>query len=163
MFYNFVVGDFMDLTDLLTNLKDKIEIDCEYVIPNSYKHKDIKDLDKVKVVGKIERKTDGEIYIDIKASGRMLILDSISLDDVWYPFSFETCEKLGENSEILENRLEIVSFLWQNIVLEVPLRYTTVENYEQFKGDGWMLVSEEDVKVNTPFSILKNLEDRSDK
>lgn len=163
MFYNFGVGDIMDLTDLLTNLKEKIEINEEYIIPSSYKHKDIKGLDKVKVVGEIVKKEDGEIYIDIKSSGWMLILDSISLDEVWYPFSFETCEKLSENSEIFENRLEIVSFLWQNIVLEVPLRYTTVNNYEQFKGDGWMLVSEEDVKKNTPFSNLKNLEDGSDK
>lgn len=162
--YNPWSGDEMiDLTKLVTGLIDNLEIDEEYYFnKEEYNHKDIKDTKEVKVKGNIKRKSDNELYLNASVEGKMLIEDSISLEDIWYPFSFEIDEKIGEIQEKFENILEIVPFLWQNIVLEVPLSYTLVEDYSKYKGDGWILVSEEDTK-NTPFSQLKNLEDRSDK
>ena len=155
--------DMIDLAKLVTGLIDYIDIDEEYTFnKEEYNYKDIKDLSKVKVKGRIEKKSDNELYIIANVSLSMLLIDSISLEDIWYPISFEIDEKISEIQENFENILEIVPFLWQNIVLEVPLSYTLVEDYSKYKGDGWKLVSEEDIK-NTPFSQLKNLEDRSDK
>ena len=62
-----------------------------------------------------------------------------------------------------ENILDIYAILWQNIVLEVPLRYSKVEDYGKYQGDGWKLVSEEELKLkNNPFSALQNNMDGSD-
>lgn len=153
----------IDLTKLTSGFTDSINIDSEYTFSSDeYSYKDIKDLSKIKVNGKVEKRNDDNFYINILVSGKMLILDSISLEDVWYPFSFEIDEKISENYENCENRLEILTLLWQNIVLEVPLSYTIVKDYSKYRGDGWKLVSEEDIK-NRPFSQLKNLVDGSDK
>ena len=55
------------------------------------------------------------------------------------------------------NTLAILELLWENIVLEVPIRFTKVEDFSKFHGDGWKLVSEDDNShENNPFSeILK--------
>ena len=41
-----------------------------------------------------------------------------------------------------------MAILWQNIVLEVPLQFTKVEDLSKFHGDGWKLISEEEIKMD---------------
>ena len=59
-----------------------------------------------------------------------------------------------------ENRLDLFEFLWENIVLEVPLKFTKVTNLSEFHGDGWKLMSEDEVSLeNNPFhDLLKNFD-----
>ena len=58
----------------------------------------------------------------------------------------------------MKNTLDITEILWQNIMLEVPLRFTTVDDYSKYQGDGWKLTSEEELKVeNNPFNDLKKM------
>lgn len=162
--YNDLRGDIMiNLIPILSNIEEYIEINEEYVIDSlKLKESDIIELSKVKVNGTIKKKNDDEIYLDINVSGKMKINDSITLDEVWYPFSFEIDENLDEFVQKDENSLDIMEVLWQNIVLEVPLRYTTTEDYSCYQGDGWKLVSEEELVKNNPFSALLNEKDRSD-
>ena len=56
--------------------------------------------------------------------------------------------------------LDIFSFLWENIVLEVPLRFTKVKDLSKFHGDGWKLISEEERnQTSNPFNdLLKEME-----
>ena len=46
--------------------------------------------------------------------------------------------------------------LWQNILVEVPLRAVNPKNENiSLSGDGWRLISEEEVKTeNNPFMDL---------
>ena len=44
-----------------------------------------------------------------------------------------------------ENSLDILSFLWENIVLEVPTYFTEVKDFSKIQGDGWRLIREEDL------------------
>ena len=49
----------------------------------------------------------------------------------------------------------------ENIVLEIPIRYSEVTNYDEYKGDGWRVISEEEKIENTnnPFKdLLKEIE-----
>ena len=51
--------------------------------------------------------------------------------------------------------------MWENIVLEIPIRYSEVTNYEKYRGDGWKVISEDEVKetTNNPFKdLLKEIE-----
>ena len=59
-----------------------------------------------------------------------------------------------------ENKLDLFEFLWENIVLEVPLKFTKVENFSEFQGNGWKLVSEDEATSNNnPFSdLLENFD-----
>ena len=153
----------INLVQLLAGLKDEIIVNETYEIDKEkYNDSDIFDLSKVKVEGSIRKNDNGDCYLDLLANGEMMIKDSVTLETVWYPFSFKIEENLDEFIEKDENTLDIIEVLWQNIVLEVPLRYTTVEDFSKYRGDGWKLVSEEELDKNNPFSALLNEKDRSD-
>ena len=152
----------IDLTKLISGFTDKIDIDEEYTV-NIEDNSNISDISRVKVKGDISLSSDGEYYTNLLCTGEMLIKDSISLEDVWYPFSFTIDENIDDLDKNDENILDICAVLWQNIVLEVPLRYSVVEDYDKYQGDGWKLVSEEELRLkNNPFSALQNNMDGSD-
>ena len=46
-----------------------------------------------------------------------------------------------------ENRLDIFEFLWENIELEVPIKLTNVNDYSNYQGKDWQLISEEDIDL----------------
>ena len=157
----------IDLTLLHSNTVEEIDITNTYNIPKEYfENTDIIALNDVKVEGKIVRKENDDLelvdYIDCKIYGDMIIPDSISLEEVKYPFSIEYDDFLDENYKNGEKALDIFQFLCENIVLEVPLQFTKVEDLSEFHGDGWKLISEDDYKTsgNNPFSdLLKNFEE----
>ena len=151
----------IDLSLLHSNTIDKIEINEEYELDkNYYENTDIKSLDKIKVKGIITKKDDEEDYINCTITSSMVIPDSISLEDIKYPFEVEYDDYLDKNYLKNENLLDIYEFLWENIVLEIPLHFTEVEDLSKFQGDGWKLISEDELSnKNNPFSdLLKDME-----
>ena len=150
----------IDLSLLHSNTTKTIDITNTYKIPKEYYERtDIISLDDVKVVGKIIRKEneDGDLddYIECKINGEMKIPDSISLEELNYPFSIDYNDIIEENCKKRENILDIFQFLWENIVLEVPLQFTKVDDLSKFHGDGWRLIDEDElIKSNNPFGEL---------
>ena len=143
------------------NLKDSYAINDTFNIPNTYfSNTKVRKLDNIKVEGKIYYNVEEKLYAEIEASGTMIILDDVSLDEVEYPFSFQYDDYIEENLINDENRLDLFEFLWENIVLEVPLKFTKVTNLSEFHGDGWKLISEEDrISSSNPFNdLLKNFD-----
>ncbi len=152
----------IDLTQLYTSI-DKISIDGIYKIPNEIiVDERIHELSEIELTNSIIEKIEGELFIKTEINGKMKISDSVSLEDVWYPFNIKIDEKIDDFIEKGEKYLDIIAFLWQNIVLEVPLRYSIVKDYSKYQGDGWKLVSEEELVNNNPFNTLLKDEDRSD-
>jgi len=124
----------------------------------------IHDLKDAFVSGRVYLNSLSEIMIECNFSGYMLIEDSISLNLVPYEFHIdieENVEELEENYndcyEKGKNTLDLKKFLWQNIVLEVPISYTEVED-AVLKGNGWELKNEDTV-VREIDPRLKKLED----
>ena len=153
----------IDLTLIYTGKKEKIELDGVYDIPKEkYEKSSIIELSKVELYNSYIKRNEDNYSININAKGKMKIKDSVTLNDVWYTYNIEISENLEEFIENDENSLDIIEVLWQNIVLEVPLRYTEVNDYSKYQGDGWKLVSEEDLVNNNPFNTLLKDEDRSD-
>ena len=155
----------IDLSLLHSNTVEDINISGEYQLDSSYyENSEIRKLDKIKVIGKVIRKEneEGELsdYIECNISGNMVIGDSVTLEDVNYPYNIEYDDFIPENDLKNENLLDIFAFLWENIVLEVPLQFTEVKDFSKFHGDGWRLISEEELKSdNNPFKdLLKDIE-----
>ena len=155
----------IDLSLLHSNTVEDIDISGTYELDKSYyENTDIKNLSKINLDGKVIRKENEEYelddYIECTITGEMTIPDSITLNDVNYPFTIEYDDFIGENDLKNENMLDILAFLWENIVLEIPLQFTLEEDYSKFQGDGWRLISEEELKVeNNPFNdLLKGIE-----
>lgn len=148
----------IDLDRINSGIVNEITF-CDDVIFNDdlIDNIDIKSLDDVKINGKIYKNSSEEFILDGTLTGNMHIEDSISLDDVVYPFSIDIHENIEENLENNQNTIDIIPILWQNIVLEVPLRYTKVNDYSNYSGDGWKLISEDEPrdKADNPFLELK--------
>ena len=152
----------MNIKELLDGSINSIDIDENFTIPKeNYANTEIIDLEEVKVKGNLTYPSDDNIFLDIECSGTMKLNDSVSLEPVNYPFSFKISENVVEFLEKDQFTLDIISILWENIVLEIPIRYSEVTNYDEYKGDGWRVISEDEKNVNTnnPFKdLLKEIE-----
>lgn len=138
---------------------------------NYLKNTAIQELNNVVVKGRIFYDVTSEVIIDVNVKGKMVLLDAIDLEPIDYPFNININESVSENSEefcrIFEktsNILDIKNFLWQNIVLEVPIRVVRDTNKSIFKeGDGWELIDENTKKVDPRLSPLAALLEREGK
>lgn len=146
----------IDLKLLHSNATDEIDITGEYLIPKEYyENSEVIKINPVKVNGNIIRDEELDDTVKCTIEGSMIIPDSISLEETEYPFNLEYNDKLEEIYKKDENTLDIFSFLWENIVLEVPLQFTKVDDLSKFHGDGWRLISEDELNQrNNPFSDL---------
>lgn len=158
----------IDITLLKNNTKDEIDITDTYEIPKEYyENTDIIEIKPVKVSGRIIEKPSLDDYdemveyIEAKIDTTVVIEDSISLEHINYKISTEYNDFVEENYKKSENSLDIFMFLCENIVLEVPLHYTEVEDLKKFSGDGWRLVNEDELtNTNNPFKDLLNKFDK---
>ena len=141
-----------------SHMLSTLNIDEEVIIPKEYfENTEIKDLKNVRLVGSIEN-FDNVFDLKGKLTGVMVLEDSISLDDINYEFIAEIDEEIEENTENSSNILDITDVLWQNILLEVPLKLTNVESFDEYHGDGWKLISEDSIEnTNNPFKELKDM------
>ena len=152
----------IDLTLLHSQTVKEVDITNSYTIPSNYfENTSVLKIEDINVEGKVymnESEDDEEEltdYIEASIKGDIILSDSISLEPVSYPVSIEINDILDQNCKKNENTLDIFQFLWENIVLEVPLQFTKVKDLSKFHGDGWKLISEEElVSNNNPFSDL---------
>ena len=142
--------DLNKLTNSNIDISGKYDISKDY-----YENSNIIDLNNIEVSGEIYLDEEENEMIDCTIKGNMIIPDTISLEEISYPFTIEYNDIIPETSKKSKNILDILEFLWENIVLEVPLQFTKVEDLSKFHGDGWKLISEETLrKENNPFSDL---------
>ncbi len=146
----------IDLSLLYSKNIDKIDISGKYSMPKDYySNSDIINLKEIIVDGYITQDENENDVIKCTINSEMTLLDSITLEEVNYPFSINYDDIITSSSKKNKNTLDIFRFLWENIVLEVPLRFTKVEDLSKFHGDGWKLISEDELnKENNPFSDL---------
>lgn len=159
-----------DITNVMTNVSNSIEININVDIPKEYLEKtSILELKDVTFVGSISKVID---YYNIKGllKGIMILPDDVTLERVSIPFGVEIDTDFGENFEtdennliIFENNIDLISFLWQNIVLEVPSKVREKKDEEiTLEGDGWRLMTEDEYNKgnNLGLSELKTLLDK---
>ena len=102
---------------------------------------DIKKLDGVHAKGYIYQNEIDEYKSNLVINGEMMLLDSVTLEEVPYKFDFVLDDNIDESCINSQNVLDIMELLWENIVLEVPIRYTK-SDAENLKGDNWKVLSE---------------------
>ncbi|MEG1009571.1 MAG: hypothetical protein RSF67_07155 [Clostridia bacterium] len=89
-------------------------------------NEDIKKLNNISVDLNIFKESNNSVLLSGKIHGEMILEDSISLEEVNYPFNIELENELMEFDEFGEKSLDIIQVLWENILLEVPLKVTSV-------------------------------------
>lgn len=157
----------IDLSSLVTNLKECIDIDKNVDITSiDLSNTNIRKLNNTYFKGKITRISDDTFSINGVLSGTMVLPDDITLEDVDYNYEIQIDENFGENTEnnieIVQNTIDILPFLWQNIIVEIPLKVVGDKSRNKTtQGNGWRLISEDEVNTdnNSPFSDLQKLLD----
>ena len=149
----------IDLNKLI--IEEKIKIDEDLIIDKSlYKDLGINDLSKLKVKGYIDKKHN----IILEVSGSMILPDSRTLEDISYEFNFKIDEKVDENRQYYQkklNKLDIIELLWENVVVEIPIRYTKHEDEPlSLKGDGWELTDQKKTGFDERLAPLRDLLDK---
>ncbi len=142
----------LDLTKLQCRKVNNLEYHDVITLDESlYKNTDIIRLNPIDVDININRVTDYSYYMHLVLKGIMILPCSISLKEVEYPFNIETDVKLSNNDEedleyvkINQNSIDIIPIIWQNIVLEIPLKVVSDDlDGSVTSGDGWKLIRED--------------------
>lgn len=154
----------IDLTNILANIVSAININEQVIIDNKMlKTSNIRRLDNTMFNGRIFKDYEDNLVLEGNITGTMVLPDDITLKDVNYEFKSEIFEYIEEVFTIDKNSIDILDYLWQNILVEVPLKVRTEEDDNiTLKGDGWRLITEEELnnRSNRPFSDLSKLLDK---
>ena len=159
----------INLSKLITNISNEITFNDEVEIDKSYlENTDIRDISKVKVEGSI-RPYENNFELDMNIKCTLTLICSISLKDVKYDVDIDVNEVIGEstdeveieeNNKIINNTIDLIPIIWQNIILEVPLKVISPDvKRENLEGDGWKFVTEEKVDNKDIDPRLEKLKD----
>ena len=150
----------IELFDLVSKGK-KINIDNEVNISEELlSTSTIRRLYNVHFNGYIDKLIDDTYELVGTLSGTMIIPDDITLEDFEYNFTSEIEENIDETRINYQKSIDITEDLWQNILVEIPLKAVNEKNKNiKLEGDGWRLISEEDLEntKNNPLSSLEEL------
>ncbi len=149
----------IELFNLVTYGK-KIIIDNDVIINEELLNTStIRRLNNVHFTGSLSRLIDDTYELSGTITGTMILPDDITLEDYEYNFTSEIEEKIEETRINYQKTIDITEDLWQNILVEIPLKAVNEKNKDlRLEGDGWRLISEDDVKTsNNPLSSLKEL------
>ena len=95
-------------------------------------------LEDVSVHGKAIINYEDEIELDLDLSGKMYLPCAINLEEVEVPFATKIEEIIGENNINNNFYLDLSDILWENIVLEIPIKVVKEGvQLETSSGKGW--------------------------
>ena len=150
----------IELFDLVSKGK-KINIDNEVNISEELlSTSTIRRLYNVHFNGYIDKLIDDTYELVGTLSGTMIIPDDITLEDFEYNFTSEIEENIEETRINYQKSIDITEDLWQNILVEIPLKAVNEKNKNiKLEGDGWRLISEDELAntKNNPLSSLEEL------
>ena len=156
-----------DLLRLKNNIDKEINISLTYSFGEDYiKDTDLIELNDVNINGRIYKNALGDIELELRVEGVMQLPCAITLEPVDYPFSIDIegeIDEIREEFEIFsenyENTLDILPIIWENILMEIPMKVVSPKAKDvKLKGDGWAFITDED-EVSSPLSELGNLLD----
>ncbi len=163
------VGDIMeiDITSLKYNKESVVKVDEVVSIPKEdLENTDIIELKDVRVKGEIYRYGEEDYELNLVLDGVMVLPCSLTLKPTDYKFNTEISgvytemmQEIENFSKKIENSLDIFPIIWENILMEIPIKVTCPEATDlKLSGDGWKLVTEESVgETNSAFDKLKDL------
>ena len=161
-----------DITRLNNNIERVISINETYTfVQEELKGTDLLKLEDVKVVGELFKNSLGNIELNVDVYGVMVLPCAITLKPVDYPFSLtisgeidELMEDLEENKRNFQNTIDILPIIWENILMEIPMRVVSNEARDKdinLSGDGWKFITE-DEEIRSPLSELMDYLDDSE-
>lgn len=152
----------IDITRLKSNIDEYTLIDLNYSFSKEQlENSNILELNDLSVKGYITKNMDN-FHLKVDVSGTMVLPCSISLKPTNYPFSLEIDEDfdetLQENLKNVANSIDIFQIIWENILMEIPLRVVNEDLSDvKVSGEGWQLVTDKEERINPALEKLKDL------
>ena len=154
----------IDLNKLI--IKDLV-VDEDIIFENKSLINGLKDVKNAHYSGTIRLNEDENIELDLLLTGTMVLTDSITLDEIEKDFEIKIEETLSQEDDNfkeyfnnLQNTLDISEILWQNIVLEVPIRIRKDEEDITLEGEGWQLNKNDEEEIDPRLAKLQELLDQ---
>ncbi len=137
----------MNINLITLNTKGRVDFD---ITPDmsKFKNENIRDLKDIRVNGYIIDNSTSEYEINLHITGKAILKSAINSSDVVLPLDInyeDFIENLVENYKNSSNTLDILPIIWENILLEIPIRaVNSKDKFECNSGEGWEVVSIED-------------------
>ena len=147
----------INLLPLDQNKSIDIDTTCNF---NNFEGTDIQKMTEVKVTGTITKDVADDYFISLEIKGTMTLPDSLTLDPVEYPFDInveENLKEVAENFKKSDKTIDILPIIWENILMEIPIRVTGKDSKAlKTEGEGWSFV-EDSPSTNNSLAKLKDL------
>ncbi len=155
-----------NLMRLRNGIDKQIKVNEKYTFQEEQLKKyGVSKLEDVIIEGEITLNPLKELYLSLNVKGTMIIPCAITLKPVSYPFDIviegdlsEISDGALENSEKYINSIDILPIIWENILMEIPMRVVSEDVKEtKMSGDGWRLITDEEEHINPQLAGLKDL------
>ena len=142
----------IDLTKLNSGIEEYTTIDLSYSFSKEeLKDSEILELNDVKIYGTISKNSLNDYYLDLEISGIMVLPCAVTLKPVNHDFNIKVSDNLNEllseidkNIKKVENLLDIFPIVWENILMEVPMRVVSSDVSDvPLEGNGWKFIKED--------------------
>ena len=142
----------IDLTKLNSGIEEYTTIDLSYSFSKEeLKDSEILELNDVKIYGTISKNSLNDYYLDLEISGIMILPCAVTLKPVNHDFNIKISDNLNEllseidkNIKKVENLLDIFPIVWENILMEVPMRVVSSDVSDvPLEGNGWKFIKED--------------------
>lgn len=141
--------------DFLAAPRGTIEVDEWIAVEENdlLHHTQVKSIPKVHVTGTLQFDGSTLVYSDLELEGVMIVLDSITLEDLEVEFDTESQETYSfvplEDSDediivVKKDTIDINPEVFQAILYEAPMGITRCPRSEYPKGNGWQVLSDQD-------------------
>ena len=122
----------------------KLEIDTDLDLSKvDYQKLNIIKINRMHVKGLVKVNYEDNIELDLDIDGEIVMPCAITLEDVIVPINMHISEEILENTLNNDFFLDLLDILWENIVLEIPIRVVKEgAKLESQKGVGWEIISE---------------------
>ena len=122
----------------------KIDINEDIVFNNiDYKKMNITKINDIHATGCAKVNYEDNIELELDVSGSLVMPCAITLEDVIVPINVHISEEILENTLNNDFFLDLLDILWENIILEIPIRVVKEgAKLESQKGVGWEIISE---------------------
>ena len=121
----------ISLIKLFSGVVDRIDINEEITIPEEYYTYDIKSISPVKLDGYLYLDELDNLSINLNVKCDLTLKSSISLKDVDFPININVDElDFDDENKKITNSIDLIPIIWQNILIEIPIRVTDSSNDE---------------------------------
>ena len=155
----------IDITSLKARTNNVVEFCNELTFSKEkLKETELLDLKNIQVKGTIKRNLMDTFDIELNVSGVMVLPCALTLKPVDYPFTIEIKEDLEtllkeiDNNSFLGNSVDILPIIWENILMEIPMRVVSPDaKIDNKHGEGWQVINDEEADIINP--ALEKLKD----